>query len=240
MVIIDESTLITSVINSQNFTQVMRNMKRADSSAGRKTIKKYIELYGIDISHFETPKERYNRSLNKTILNQKIKLEDILVKNSTYNSGNKIKKRLYEEGLKNPICEKCGQDEWWHGERISLILDHINGDHYDNRIENLRIVCPNCEGTLPTHCRGYKKINNIRIKKDTQEKNKIKRIKNQDKHFTNLSLSQRKVKRPEFDSLKKEVNELGYSGTGRKYGVSDNAIRKWIKFYQKHNLKTSE
>jgi len=50
-------------------------------------------------------------------------------------------------------CEKCGQDEWWYGKRMALILDHINGDNSDHRIVNLRIVCPNCNATLPTHCR---------------------------------------------------------------------------------------
>lgn len=226
----NETTLRIAVLNSKNMTEVMKNLKRADSSAGRKTIKKYIELHKLDISHFESVKERYERSLKKSLINKKIELENILVKNSTYNSGNKIKKRLYEEGLKKPICEKCGQDEWWHGEKISLILDHINGDHYDNRIENLRIVCPNCEATLSTHCRGHKKIEREQIRKEIKEE----RIKNQNTHYINLSLSQRKVKRPEFNSLKKEINELGYLGTGRKYGVSDNSIRKWIKFYEKH------
>ena len=41
----------------------------------------------------------------------------------------------------------------------------------------------------------------------------------------------RKVDRPSFEDLKEDINNLGYSGTGRKYGVSDNSIRKWIKNY---------
>lgn len=46
----------------------------------------------------------------------------------------------------------CGQGEEWNGKKMSLILDHINGVHNDNRLENLRIVCPNCNATLDTHC----------------------------------------------------------------------------------------
>jgi hypothetical protein len=63
-----------------------------------------------------------------------------------------LKKRLYEEGLKERRCGLCGQDEVWHGRRLSLILDHINGVKDDHRLENLRIVCPNCAASLETHC----------------------------------------------------------------------------------------
>lgn len=44
--------------------------------------------------------------------------------------------------------------------------------------------------------------------------------------------SKRKVERPSYETLKSDIENLGYSGTGRKYGVSDNAIRKWMKNYK--------
>ena len=61
---------------------------------------------------------------------------------------------MYKEGLKNKKCELCGQNEEWKGKHMSLILDHINGINDDNKLENLRIVCPNCNATLETHCKG--------------------------------------------------------------------------------------
>ena len=64
----------------------------------------------------------------------------------------RLKQRLYESGLKTRACEICGQTESWHGRRMALILDHINGIADDNRLENLRVVCANCAATLDTHC----------------------------------------------------------------------------------------
>jgi 5-methylcytosine-specific restriction endonuclease McrA len=103
---------------------------------------KYQKLYNIDISHFDKfPQKR----------NNKYETKDILINNFQGSvNGNNIKSRLYKEGLKTPCCELCGQDENWITGKISLILDHISGNNKDNRIENLRIICPNCDAALPT------------------------------------------------------------------------------------------
>jgi hypothetical protein len=57
-----------------------------------------------------------------------------------------------EEGYKERACDMCGQGEIWPGRQLSLILDHVNGVRDDNRLDNLRILCPNCAATLDTHC----------------------------------------------------------------------------------------
>lgn len=119
----------------------------------------------------------------------------------------------------------CGQDENWKGKIMSLILDHKNGVNNDNRLENLQIVCPNCNATLPTHCRGKNKMDKINQKKELK-KNK----------FIIRSMNQRKVKRPIFDHLKQEIINFGLEGVGRKYGVTGNAIKKWVKTYEKHGF----
>lgn len=142
---------------SKNWTDVLRSLNMSVHGNSRTTIKKYVKLHNINISHFETDKERYYR-VNRELGKQKrIPLSKILVSGSTYTNTNHLKNRLYNEGIKERICEKCGQDEWWNGEKISLILDHINGINNDNRVENLRIVCPNCNATFSTH--GGKNIN---------------------------------------------------------------------------------
>lgn len=138
--------------------------------------------------------------------------------------------------MKERKCEKCGQGEEWNGEYMSLILDHINGKHNDNRI-----VCANCNATLPTHCRGYKKL---KQKEETKKLKFEKEYKKCECGKTILKVSEicneckglknRKVKdRPSLEQLELDMKEFGYCGTGRKYSVSGNAIRKWIKNYNK-------
>jgi hypothetical protein len=197
------------VSESNSITEVCFKMYGNKYYGNRITLKKQIAENSINTSHF---RNYGTGGINNFI---KIPLSEILVSGSTHNTTN-LKLRLYEEGLKERKCELCGQDENWYGSKLSLILDHINGRNNDHRFENLRIVCPNCDATLPTFSG-----------KNVKRKEKIKIT------HRESSIIQRKVKRPEFDVLQNEVNELGYSATGRKYCVSDNAIRKWLKFYNK-------
>ena len=138
--------------NSISFLEIHKKLGLSKHGNNRVTIKKYIELYNINISHLENSHLEHTTNLK---IKNTIPLVNILTENSTYQT-NSLKNRLYKEGLKNHFCELCGQNEIWNGAKMSLILDHINGVNNDNRIENLRIVCPNCNATLPTHCRGSK------------------------------------------------------------------------------------
>lgn len=122
------------------------------SGGNFKTLHKYIKLYNLDTSHFIKSYE----VMKELKIRNKLSLEEILVENSEYNRYF-LKERLYSSNIKERKCELCGQDENWRGKKMSLIIDHINGVHNDNRLQNLRIVCPNCNATLETHCKKNKK-----------------------------------------------------------------------------------
>lgn len=205
-------------------------LKLGIRSAGSnfKTLSKYIDLYKIDTSHFI---KNYDRM--RTIkIDGKKKLSDILVENSNF-SRTHLKDRLYEEGLLERKCCLCGQDENWNGMKISLILDHENGIYNDNQIENLRIVCPNCNAGLETFAGRNTKI----VKKKYFCDCGVEISKMSSKCLKCEGKERRKVERPSENKLVEEVSELGYSAVGRKYGVSDNAIRKWIRKYKLETLK---
>jgi hypothetical protein len=134
------------VSRSKNLVDICRNLNLGLTGGNRNTIKKWIKIKNLDTSHFFI--ERKNKIKDKI---------DFFVENSTVDRRT-IKDRLYRENLKERKCEICGQDEYWMGKKMSLILDHINGVNDDNRINNLRILCPNCNATLDTN--GGKNIKN--------------------------------------------------------------------------------
>lgn len=80
----------------------------------------------------------------------KFPLSEVMVENSTY-PRHCLKKRILADGLLTYECSVCGQGPEWNGKEMPLILDHINGINDDNRIENLRFVCSNCDSQLPTY-----------------------------------------------------------------------------------------
>jgi HNH endonuclease len=150
----EKENLEKIVYQSNSYTSCLTKMNLTSRPANYDTLKKYIKKYEIDITHFYSDKLG---GFKDYISKVKIPLEEILINGSSYGRTH-LKERLYKEGIKKRICEECGQTEIWNGRKISLILDHINGVNNDNRLENLRIVCPNCNASLDTHCRGYKKV----------------------------------------------------------------------------------
>ena len=128
-------------------------------------------------------------------------------------------------------CEICGISEW-NGQELTLRLDHINGNHNDNRLENLRWLCPNCDSQQSTYCgrnlrnQPYKNGNFCLDcgRPITKQKGVIRCSKCAHERT-------RKVIRPDKETLLAELKETNFVQVGKKYNVSDNAVRRWCKDY---------
>jgi hypothetical protein len=80
----------------------------------------------------------------------KIPISEIIEGKHPQYQTNKLRIRLISEGLKEKKCELCGITEW-NNKPISFELDHINGIRNDHKLENLRIICPNCHSQTTTY-----------------------------------------------------------------------------------------
>ena len=151
------------VSESYSFAEALRKIGLKDAGSNFKTIKKYVEEYNIDTSHFRG--QTWNKGMGNTDYAAYNKLENILKENTNFKSDT-LKYRLVKEGLKQWKCEKCGNEGVWEGKELVLELHHINGNHYDNRLENLQILCPNC----------HSQTDNFRNKNSTKAVKPKKRV----------------------------------------------------------------
>jgi hypothetical protein len=142
--------LVEAVATSDSVSEVSRRLGYTPNGGVHRMIVGYIRSSDLDISHFTGTRWARGRRLPK------IPLEKILVRGSTYRGNSKLRKRLIEAGLLAQKCAECGLTTW-RGNPLPLHLDHINGDHTDNRLENLRILCPNCHAITDTWCRSNSK-----------------------------------------------------------------------------------
>ena len=235
-----ETELRAAIGRSKSWTQVLRELGYCPSGGNPATVEKYALRWEISVEHFDPyagVMERIRRPAKP--------LSEILVEGSTFSRSN-LKQRLYREGVKEPICELCGQGEIWRDRHMSLILDHINGVRNDNRIENLRIVCPNCAATLDTHC--GRAISPPPPLRHCERCGTMFRATHPTQRYCSRAcgvrwdrsvargrpkLSLRKVERPPYEQLMEELEATSYVAVGRRYGVSDNAVRKWVGFYER-------
>ena len=143
-----DEEFIKYVSESFSKAQVLRKMGLVGAGGNYHTVNRRVKILGLDISHFTGQGHLNGKKHNWS---KKTPLEEILVENSTYGGCcNNIKKKIFEAGLLKNQCYNCGLTKWLD-QNIPLELEHKNGNRFDNRIENLTILCPNCHSLTDTY-----------------------------------------------------------------------------------------
>ena len=145
-----DDDLRAAVPESRSVHEVMRRMGLKPNGGSHAAVSERIEELGLDTEHMTG--QAWSRGMkNPRPPHYRYSLEEILVVDSEYLDNSTLKRRLLAEGLLQQSCTECGIADW-NGRPLSLHLDHINGDRRDQRLDNLRLLCPNCHSQTETYC----------------------------------------------------------------------------------------
>ncbi|MDP9067501.1 MAG: HNH endonuclease [Actinomycetota bacterium] len=141
-----DEQLRSAVAASRSIRQTLLALGLRGEGGNYRIVRREIARLGVSTAHFTS---RGWRRGNTTPVTPARDLSQVLVRGSCA-STTSVRKRLLREGLKEYRCELCGLTEW-RGAPIPLELDHVNGVNDDHRLENLRLLCPNCHSQTDTY-----------------------------------------------------------------------------------------
>lgn len=149
-----DEQLKIAVLGSRSYRGVLIKLNLIPAGGNYDQIRRRIKDLELDMKHFTGMGWNVGLQFKPKVATP---LEELLVEGIDVQSF-KLKKRLFDSKLKKPKCEMCGWNKMSTDGRIPVELDHINGDRKDNRLENLRVLCPNCHSLQPTHRGRNKKV----------------------------------------------------------------------------------
>lgn len=209
--------------NDQNFKEIVNNsfsyadcMKKLGyqsiSGDSVKILKRRIEELHINIEHF------FNNNGSRITRND----ENVFCIDSTANQS--TLRKFYKNKFPQEKCKICGQGIIWNNKPLNLILDHINGCNTDNRLENLRWVCGNCNSQLDTtNGRNPRRHKYFCLDCGKQiSKGAIRCA------FC-AAKTQQITERPSREELKSLIRTIPFTQIGKQFGVRDNSIKKWCR-----------
>ncbi|MER5949234.1 HNH endonuclease signature motif containing protein [Streptomyces sp. NPDC001904] len=147
-----EAEFTQAVAASHGLADLMRRLGLpAFSSSARAKARRSIDEYGLSVEHFTG--QAHSAGVPSP---RRRSAQDILVLRpaGTRRTNTPLLRRALDEIGVPRACVDCGQGELWEGKRLVLEVDHVNGATHDDRLENLRYLCPNCHASTRTWCRG--------------------------------------------------------------------------------------
>lgn len=225
-----KETLESAINKADSYSETLRVLEIPLSGRNLDTLKSKIKQYSLDVSHF-TFKSGYSTGTE----NKKYVPASTYLHKDSYITPYKLKEKLFSEGIKERKCETPGctcTSGTWLGKPIVYQLHHKDGDNTNNELSNLQILCPNCHSQTDNYCGKSNKKAKTQLCPDCGNpiaKGSTYCAKCSAKHH-------RKVLRPEKETLIRDVKEQGsISAVGRKYGVTDSSVRKWLTQYDLPN-----
>jgi hypothetical protein len=224
-----DEQLVEAVKTSNSFCEVSRKLGLSNFGANSRTIKKWIAKLELDVSHFLSALEHLSLA---RLQQRRLPLDEVFVINSTLDRG-VLKRRIIQDNLIPYECQICHINTWQE-QKLSLHLDHVNGVNNDNRLHNLRFLCPNCHSLTETYCgKQLRGIINAEDRLCVDCSAPICDDATRCRKCAGLYHNPTRIVWPDHDALQVMVDELGYRGAGKKLGVTDNSVKKRLKNYPK-------
>lgn len=207
-----------AIKNSTTFSDVLRKLNIPIVGNNSKTLKRIIKEYNLDCSHFTGRAKIYKTNY--------VEAKEYF-NNNKFIKTHQLKKKLLKENIKENKCEICGLTEWL-GKPLTIQLHHINGNNSDNSLGNLQMLCPNCHSQTDSYCGA---ANTNIVKKYCKDCGR-EVLKTSTYCPICSAKHKRKVNRPTKEELLLNFKELkNICKIGELYNVSDNAVRRWLKYY---------